>query len=47
LDYKTVKIEKSYRAQVMMYADLLEKMGYEVKKKLLIYLGEKIEIDRF
>jgi ATP-dependent exoDNAse (exonuclease V) beta subunit len=47
LDYKTGKIEKSYRAQVMMYADLLEKMGYEVKKKLLIYLGEKIEIDRF
>lgn len=47
LDYKTGKIEKSYRAQVTMYADLLEKMGYEVKKKLLIYLGEKIEIDRF
>ena len=47
LDYKTGKMEKSHRAQVTMYGDLLEKMGYEVKKRLLIYLGEKIKIDSF
>jgi ATP-dependent exoDNAse (exonuclease V) beta subunit len=47
LDYKTGKMEKSHRAQVTMYGDLLENMGYEVKKRLLIYLGEKIKIDSF
>jgi ATP-dependent exoDNAse (exonuclease V) beta subunit len=47
LDYKTGKYEKSHRAQVTMYGDLLQKMGYQVTRKLVIYLGKQIKIDSF
>ncbi len=44
LDYKTgEKIEK-HKAQLTSYAAVIEEMGYKVVKKVLVYIGEEIEI---
>jgi ATP-dependent exoDNAse (exonuclease V) beta subunit len=44
LDYKTGVPNESHKRQVEKYVSLLEKMGYEVEEKALVYLGENLKI---
>jgi ATP-dependent exoDNAse (exonuclease V) beta subunit len=44
LDYKTGVPKESHKRQVEKYESLLEKMGYEVEEKALVYLGENLKI---
>jgi ATP-dependent exoDNAse (exonuclease V) beta subunit len=44
LDYKTGKFQPGHREQMEIYAGVLEEMGYEVAKKLLIYINEEVTI---
>ena len=44
LDYKTGVPKESHKHQVEKYESLLEKMGYKVEEKALVYLGENINI---
>ena len=42
IDYKTGKQEKAHHRQVNSYAVALEQMGYNVVKKLLVYIDEDV-----
>ena len=44
LDYKTGSATDKYKKQIIDYAQIIEEMNYEVVKKVLVYIGEKIEI---
>ena len=44
IDYKTGAFDKKHERQVKSYASLLQEMNYEVDKKLLVYLDDKIKI---
>ena len=44
LDYKTGTHQPKYKIQLDNYQSAIEKMGYKVIKKALIYIGEKIEV---
>ena len=44
LDYKTGHPTDKYKKQINDYAQIIEEMNYEVVKKVLVYIGEKIEI---
>ena len=44
LDYKTGVPKESHKHQVEKYESLLEKMGYKVEEKALVYLGENLNI---
>ncbi len=44
LDYKTGLHQPKYKLQLENYQMAIEKMGYKVTKKSLIYIGEQIEI---
>ena len=44
LDYKTGEKLEKHKKQVLDYALVLEEMNYIVVKKVLVYIGEKIEI---
>lgn len=44
LDYKTGKFQPQHRDQMEQYAGVLKLMGYEVVKKLLIYINEEVTI---
>lgn len=44
LDYKTGAHQAKYERQLNEYAAALERMGFEVKGKSLIYIGEAIEV---
>jgi ATP-dependent exoDNAse (exonuclease V) beta subunit len=44
LDYKTGLHHVKHTHQIMEYEKVLEEMGYQVLKKILIYIGENIEI---
>ncbi len=44
LDYKTGTHQPKYQVQVENYQDAIEKMGYEVTKKALVYIGSGIKI---
>ncbi|NQY29284.1 MAG: UvrD-helicase domain-containing protein [Flavobacteriaceae bacterium] len=44
IDYKTGSFDLKHEAQVNTYASVLLDMGYEVDKKLLVYLDDKIKI---
>lgn len=44
LDYKTGSHQSKYKLQLENYQAAIEKMGYKVNKKALIYIGEKIEV---
>lgn len=44
LDYKTGSHQPKYKQQLENYQTAIEKMGYKVNKKALIYIGEKIEV---
>jgi len=44
LDYKTGIHNRKYQLQLENYQSVIEKMGYKVSKKALIYIGEDINI---
>jgi len=44
LDYKTGVPNENHKRQVEKYQTVLEKMGFEVVEKALVYLGENIKI---
>ncbi len=44
LDYKTGLHQPKYRLQLENYQNAIEKMGFKVTKKSLIYIGEQIEV---
>ena len=42
IDYKTGKRDIRYKDQIDSYANALEEMGYEIEKKIIIYINEEI-----
>ena len=44
LDYKTGSHQPKHTTQVQNYQDAIEKMGYLVTKKALVYIGETLEV---
>lgn len=44
LDYKTGTHNPKYQVQLENYQNAIEKMGYKVTKKALIYIGEEIKV---
>ena len=44
LDYKTGAHQPKYKQQLDNYQNAIEKMGFKVVKKSLVYIGDKIEI---
>ena len=44
LDYKTGVHQAKYTAQLENYQNAIEKMGFKVTKKALVYIGERLEI---
>ena len=46
IDYKTGKPDKKYHDQLNTYGSIIEQLGYKVIKKLLVYIGENIVIDK-
>ena len=45
IDYKTGKPDRKYYHQLNNYAQSIEQLGYKVTKKLLVYIGEKIDVE--
>lgn len=44
IDYKTGNIQEEHVYQINSYAENLQKNGFEIKEKLLVYIGEEIEV---
>jgi predicted Ser/Thr protein kinase len=44
LDYKTGEIQTKYQQQLENYQDAVEKMGFKVTRKALVYIGETINV---
>jgi len=44
LDYKTGAHQTKYTLQLENYQNAIEKMGFKVTKKALVYIGERLEI---
>jgi ATP-dependent exoDNAse (exonuclease V) beta subunit len=44
LDYKTGSHQAKYVQQLENYQNAIEKMGYQVTKKALVYIGETLEV---
>lgn len=44
LDYKTGSHQIKYQHQLENYQDAIEKMGFKVTKKTLVYIGETLEV---
>ncbi len=45
IDYKTGRKSQSHRKQIERYGRLLQEMGYQRVRKLLVYLGEEVEVE--
>ena len=45
IDYKTGKPDRKYHQQLEKYADVINQIGFKVQKKILVYLGDIIEIE--
>lgn len=44
IDYKTGKKSPSHHKQVVRYGRLLQEMGYQQVRKLLVYLGKEVDV---
>ena len=44
LDYKTGSHQTKYQLQLENYQNAIEKMGFQVTKKALVYIGETLEV---
>ncbi len=42
IDYKTGHESESHKFQLERYSDVLQKMGYEIEDKILVYINEEI-----
>ncbi len=47
LDYKTGLHQPKYKLQLENYQNAIEKMGFKVVKKALVYIGEEVEVLNF
>ncbi|HRH66294.1 MAG TPA: UvrD-helicase domain-containing protein [Bacteroidia bacterium] len=45
IDFKTGKKQKSHEEQIIQYAGILEKMGYQGIKKYLVYIADKSVVE--
>ncbi len=45
IDYKTGKPDKKYHSQLNKYAEVISELNIEVKKKLLVYIGEVVSVE--
>lgn len=46
IDYKTGDALEKHIQQINLYAENLQKMGYGIKEKLLVYIGNEIDVKR-
>jgi ATP-dependent exoDNAse (exonuclease V) beta subunit len=46
IDYKTGEAQEEHRFQVEEYAQLLEEAGFEVRKKMLLYLNDELILEK-
>ena len=44
IDYKTGIEYKNHHQQLLSYQDVLENMGLKVKKKILVYINDDIQV---
>jgi ATP-dependent exoDNAse (exonuclease V) beta subunit len=44
LDYKTGSHNQKYQQQLESYEQAIEKMGFQVAKKALVYIGEEVNV---
>lgn len=44
IDYKTGNKNSSHKKQLETYENAIESMGYKVRKKVLVYIGEHLEV---
>jgi ATP-dependent exoDNAse (exonuclease V) beta subunit len=47
IDYKTGRKEEKYKLQLESYSSILQNMGYVIERKLLVYIGKRIEVECF
>lgn len=47
IDYKTGKHNPLYEQQLQIYQDALQKMGYGIKAKILVYINDDITVKEF
>lgn len=47
IDYKTGERQEEHRQQVEEYAQLIEKAGFKVAEKMLLYLNEELVLEKF
>lgn len=47
LDYKTGDPQTKYKSQLEKYEIAIEKMGYKIAKKSIVYIGTKIKVENF
>ncbi|MDX1364513.1 UvrD-helicase domain-containing protein [Arenibacter latericius] len=45
IDYKTGKKNNAYHQQLYAYSEALEKMGYKIKDKIIVYINDDIILD--
>jgi CRISPR/Cas system-associated exonuclease Cas4 (RecB family) len=44
IDYKTGEHYDKYEAQLEKYATIIEEMGYNVVKKILVYINDGLQV---
>ncbi len=44
IDYKTGSYQAAHEEQLVVYASVLEEMGFKVAKKLLVFIGDQITV---
>lgn len=47
IDYKTGAVRPSHQNQIMEYQVILEEMGFNVVKRILVYINEDIQVKEF
>ena len=47
IDYKIGRKEEKYKLQLENYSSILQNMGYVIERKLLVYIGKRIEVECF
>lgn len=45
IDYKTGMKNPKYKEQLYAYSDALENMGFSVKKKIIVYINEEVNLE--
>jgi CRISPR/Cas system-associated exonuclease Cas4 (RecB family) len=45
IDYKTGRPKENHKVQIQQYAEVLKRMGYEVRKSILAYLDDGLVVE--